>query len=124
MRKLRLRVWTAGLVPAVAAVTLIGVGIAYAFDSGDKPGGTGANTITWTGQGVVGGLPKTVECGTEDPNALPPDIDVNEPYLLWVLTPDGGAAHLRQPRRPSSTLGAPGQVTTRRTTLEVVQPNS
>jgi hypothetical protein len=91
MRKLRLRVWTAGLIPAVAAVTLIGAGIAYAFDSGDKPEGTGADTITWTGQGADGGELNTVECGVENPAELPPDIDVNEPYLLWVLTPDGGS---------------------------------
>ncbi len=88
MKKLRLRVWAAGLVPAVAAVTLIGAGIAYAFNSGGNPGGLGVNTITWTGNGATNGAlnPDGIKCGEADN-----PFGANQPYLHWIFTTDGGS---------------------------------
>jgi hypothetical protein len=57
-------------------------GVALAFDSGGNPGGMGANSITWTGQGASGGVLNTSQCDGS-----------NTAYLLWVFTTDGGTAH-------------------------------
>jgi hypothetical protein len=58
-----------------------------AFDSGGSPSGTGDNTIAWTGQGATNGVLNTSLCdATNDP------FGANHPYLLWVLTTDGGSA--------------------------------
>jgi hypothetical protein len=87
MAKSKLALRGAGLAAAaVAAVTLIGAGAAFAFNSGDNPGTTGPNTITWTGQGATNGAPKTILCDEKnDPFGL------DQPYLLWILTVDGGS---------------------------------
>lgn len=61
--------------------------LALAFDSGDNPGETGPNTITWTGQGGLGN--PAVYCPS--PDDLPSGIDPNS-YLHWILTTDGGSA--------------------------------
>src|SRR6266540_5795790 len=66
----------------VLALALSFAGIALAFDSGGNPGSTGPNHIEWTGQGASGGVLNTEQC---DEN--------NTPYLLWILTTDGGSAH-------------------------------
>jgi hypothetical protein len=71
----------AALLAAVGVLALVGVGAALAFNSGGNPGALGANTITWTGQGADGGVLNTTQC---DEN--------NTPYLLWILTTDGGSA--------------------------------
>src|SRR3954447_4811026 len=77
---------SATLVAAVSAVTLISAGTAFAFNSGDNPGATGPNTITWTGQGAANGVLDTTQCdAANDPNGA------NQPYLLWILTTDGGS---------------------------------
>jgi hypothetical protein len=67
----------------LVAMLVVGItGVALAFDSGGNPGTTGPNTITWTGQGTTDGALTTVECD-----------ESNTPYLLWILTTDGGSAH-------------------------------
>src|SRR3954449_3145797 len=77
---------SATLVAAVSAVTLISAGTAFAFDSGDSPGAAGPNTITWTGQGATNGVLDTTQCdAANDPKGA------NQPYLLWILTTDGGS---------------------------------
>jgi hypothetical protein len=69
----------------VGALTLTGAGAAFAFDSGSNPGATGLNTITWIGQGAANGVLDTTYCdAANDPNGA------NQPYLLWILTSDGG----------------------------------
>jgi hypothetical protein len=74
------------LVAAVGALTLISAGTAFAFDSGGNPGTTGPSTITWTGQGAANGALDTTSCdATNDP------YGANQPYLLWILTVDGGS---------------------------------
>jgi hypothetical protein len=78
--------------PLLAAM-LVAIGatasVALAFDSGGKPGGTGPDEITWTGQGVTDGVLNTELCGE---NADVPDgIDPNN-YLHWIFTTDGGSA--------------------------------
>src|SRR3954452_11647708 len=77
---------SATLVAAVSAVTLISAGTAFAFNSGDNPGTEGPNTITWTGQGATNGVLNTTQCdAANDPEGA------NQPYLLWILTTDGGS---------------------------------
>src|SRR3954452_17740490 len=62
MMKLAILRRSATLVAAVSAVTLISAGTAFAFNSGDNPGATGPNTITWTGQGAANGVLDTTQC--------------------------------------------------------------
>jgi hypothetical protein len=75
--------------PFLAAMLLIAgaiAGGALAFDSGNNPGTAGATTISWTGHGTTGGSLDTVQCDAKnDPNGA------NQPYLLWILTTDGGS---------------------------------
>jgi hypothetical protein len=66
----------------VMALVLGAASFAFAFDSGGSPSGPGADSITWTGQGAINGVLNTTECDGS-----------NTPYLLWVLTTDGGSAH-------------------------------
>jgi hypothetical protein len=66
----------------VMALVLGAASFAFAFDSGGSPSGPGANSITWTGQGATNGVLNTTQCDAS-----------NTPYLLWVLTTDGGSAH-------------------------------
>jgi hypothetical protein len=69
------------------SLAIIGMGTAIAFNSGGTPGGTGTDTIAWTGQGASNGALNTSLCDAEnDPNGA------NQPYLLWVFTTDGGSA--------------------------------
>ena len=56
-------------------------GGALAFDSGGNPGSTGANTITWTGQGAHDGVLDTIQCTGDTPPGT----------MLWILTVDGGS---------------------------------
>jgi len=68
---------------------MVGASAALAFDSGDNPGATGANHIEWTGQGALGGKLDSTQCdAANDPNGA------NQPYLYWVLTPDGGSVQV------------------------------
>lgn len=80
----------AATVLAAAAITLgSGAAAAFAFQSGNNPGSTGPNTITWTGQGATNGQLDSPQCdAANDPNGA------NQPYLLWVLTTDGGSIQL------------------------------
>src|SRR3954451_16200721 len=86
MMKLAILRRSATLVAAVSAVTLISAGTALAVNSPGNPGGTGAKTITWTGQGATNGFLDTAQCdAANDPKGA------NQPYLLWILTTDGGS---------------------------------
>src|ERR671934_1615141 len=75
--------------PFLAAMLLIAgaiAGGALAFDSGNNPGTAGATTISWTGHGTTGGSLDPVQCAAKnDPNGP------TQPYLLWILTTDGGS---------------------------------
>jgi len=76
MRKRYLPLRAAVVLAAVGALTLIGAGSAFAFDSPGMPGATGDNTITWTGQGATNGVLNTTACdAATDPNGA------NAPYL-------------------------------------------
>ena len=98
MRKRFLPLRGAVLVAAVSALTLTSAGAAFAFDSPGNPGtnNTGAQTITWTGQGATGGVVDSIQC---DAN--------NDPYLLWILTVDGGSIQ-NDATTPTLTLGGTG----------------
>jgi hypothetical protein len=88
MRKRKLPLRATVLVAAVSTLTLIGAGTAFAFDSGNNPGQTGPNTITWTGHGATNGVLDSSQCNAaSEPNGQP----ANTPYLLWILTTDGGS---------------------------------
>jgi hypothetical protein len=65
-----------------AAFMLLAPASALAFNSGDNPGGTGSNTITWTGQGSEN--VNDAHCNGDTPN--PGDT-------LFIFTTDGGSAH-------------------------------
>jgi len=73
----------------VTALVLLNAGLVSAFDSGDNPGVTGANTITWTGQGASDGELDTENCPSKD--VVPAGIDPNS-YLHWIFTTDGGSS--------------------------------
>jgi hypothetical protein len=74
------------LVTLGAVVALIIATGAFGFNSGGNPGATGANNIVWTGHGVTNGVLNNEECDAQnDPNGA------NQPYLLWILTVDGGS---------------------------------
>src|SRR5215210_6451845 len=93
---------SATLVAAVSAVTLISAGTAFAFPSGGNPGTTGSSTITWDGQGATNGVLDTSQCDAPDnPKGA------NQPYLLWILTTDGGSID-RDATTPVLTLGGSG----------------
>ena len=64
-------------------------GMALAFDSGEKPGDIGSNTITWTGQGASNGELDETICPSTD--TVPAGIDPGS-YLHWIFTTDGGSA--------------------------------
>jgi hypothetical protein len=99
MRKIRTRLLIALCVMIAAGVTASTV---FAFDSGGNPGTTGANTITWTGQGASNGVLDTIQCDAQnDPNGA------NQPYLLWILTVDGGSI-TNDNTTPTLTLGGTG----------------
>jgi hypothetical protein len=87
-KKLPLR---AALFAAVAAMALVGAGVALAaeFDSGTNPGATGAQTIVWTGNGATNGVVDSIQCPS--PDTVPDGIDPNS-YLHWIVTTDGGSA--------------------------------
>src|SRR5262245_23341574 len=88
MRKRKWPLRATVLAAAVSALTLIGAGTAFAFNSGNNPGQTGPNTITWTGQGATNGVLDSSQCNAaNEPNGQP----ANTPYLLWILTTDGGS---------------------------------
>jgi hypothetical protein len=80
-----------GVVAVVAAMVLVlgSASFAFAFDSGGKPGATGPDTITWTGQGADDGVLNTTTCEAGNPT---PGDPANTPYLHWILTTDGGSA--------------------------------
>jgi hypothetical protein len=81
----------------VVLILLVGItGVALAFNSGGKPADTGSDTITWTGQGASGDVLGTTEC---DAN--------NTPYLLWILTVDGGSI-TNDTTTPTLHLGGTG----------------
>src|SRR5215470_879293 len=102
MRKRNLLLRTGGLVAAAGALTLISAGTAFAFNSPGNPGSTGDNTITWTGQGAPGGALGTTDCSAAgDPNGA------NQPYLLWILTVDGGSIQ-NDATTPVLNLGGSG----------------
>jgi hypothetical protein len=75
----------ATVIVASALALGTGAGAAFAFDDGGNPGTTGPNTITWTGHGTD---ISAQDCSAaNEPNGQP----ANTPYLLWVLTTDGGS---------------------------------
>jgi len=85
------------------SIGLLGVGSAFAFNSGDKPSGTGDDTITWTGQGATNGVLNSSQCDEQnDPNGA------NQPYLLWVFTTDGGSATITGTGTQQLKLGGTG----------------
>src|SRR3954447_25935392 len=93
---------SATLVAAVSAVTLISAGTAFAFNSGDNPGTPGPNTITWAGQGATNGA-----LGTTQGAAAKPPKGASQPYLLWILTTDGGSI-TNDAKTPVLHLGGTG----------------
>jgi hypothetical protein len=99
---------SATVVAGITAFTLVSAGAALAFDSGGNPGGTGPNTITWTGNGQTNGVLNSdggsycqaKASGGEDP------FGDNVPYLLWVLQTGGGSVSLTDPPPTLHTSGS------------------
>jgi hypothetical protein len=94
-------VWGALLALGALVALIVATG-AFGFDSGGNPGTTGDKTITWTGQGANNGVLNTEECdAANDPNGA------NQPYLLWILTVDGGSIQ-SDDTTPTLHLGGTG----------------
>lgn len=80
--------WGALVALGAFAALIVATG-AFAFDSGGNPGGTGPNTINWTGNG----FPVSQECGTSaDPGhgGFQNGATAND-YMLWIFNTDGGS---------------------------------
>jgi hypothetical protein len=87
---------TVTIVAASAIMLGAGAGAALAFPSGQNPGKTGPNDIEWTGHGDGSISPSGSGACLTEPNGQP----ANTPYLLWVLTPDGGSIANTSPPTP------------------------
>jgi hypothetical protein len=93
-----------GVIAVVTVMVLVlgTASFAFAFDSGGTPAATGPDIVTWTGHGATNGQLNTTLCDAGNPT---PNDPANTPYLLWVLTTDGGSASGATLHLTGSTVG-------------------